>query len=185
MTRLRPETSLLLVVDLQERLMPAMEEGARARLGRSVDVLLEAARLLRVPTLATEQYPKGLGATAQPFAAQLEAIGVAPVSKLVFSAAEVPEIARAIAKLAPRAIVVVGVEAHVCVLQTVRDLVSRGHEVHVPHDGVASRSPLDREAALRAMERLGAWPTSSESVVFDWLHEASGDAFKAMSKKLR
>jgi nicotinamidase-related amidase len=185
MQRLAPASSLLLVVDVQERLVPAMEDAARTRMERGIGVLLEAAALLKVPTLASEQYPKGLGPTVPAVATMLARLGVTPAEKTIFSAAEVPSIARAIARRAPRAIVVVGMEAHVCVLQTVRDLVARGHTVHVPHDGVASRSGLDREAAMRAMERMGAWPTSSESIAFDWLGEATGEAFKAISKKVR
>ena len=185
MLRLDPATTVLLVVDVQERLIPALDVEACARMVRGVDVLLEAARLLSVATLATEQYPKGLGPTISSVQTSLSALGVAPTAKTIFSAAEVPDVSRVLARLAPRAIVVVGVEAHVCVFQTVRDLQARGFEVHVPHDAVASRKEADRLTALNLMARLGAYVTSSETVAFDWLREAQGDAFKAMSKKIR
>jgi nicotinamidase-related amidase len=181
MQRLDPQTTALLVIDIQERLAPAMEQGAFGRLVKATDLLLSAAKLLGAPTIATEQYPKGLGATID--AIQLG--DVARIAKTSFSAVDAPEVARFIAGRSPRAVVVVGVEAHVCVFQTVRDLAARGYEVHVPHDGVASRRDEDRTTALELMRRAGAVVTTSETIVFDWLQKAEGDAFKTLSKKMR
>jgi nicotinamidase-related amidase len=181
MQRLDPQTTALLVVDIQERLAPAMEQGAFGRLVKGTDLLLSAAKLLGAPTIATEQYPKGLGATID--AIQLG--DVPRIAKTAFSAVDAPEVARFIASRSPRAIVVVGVEAHVCVFQTVRDLAARGYEVHVPHDAVASRREEDRLTALDLMRHAGAIVTTSETVVFDWLQRAEGEVFKVLSKKMR
>jgi nicotinamidase-related amidase len=181
MQRLEPKTTALVVVDIQEKLAPAMEQGAFTRLVKSTDLLLTAAKLLGVPTIATEQYPKGLGRTID--AIQLG--DVPRVEKTAFSAIDAPEVARFVSSRSPRAVVVVGVETHVCVFQTVRDLAARGYEVHVPHDAVASRRDDDRRTGLELMQRAGAIVTASETVVFDWLQKAEGEAFKALSKKMR
>jgi nicotinamidase-related amidase len=185
MLRLEPKSTGLLVVDVQERLAPAMDQEAFARLVKAVDLLLSAAKLLEVPTIATEQYPKGLGATIPEIAAPLEALHAERVAKTAFCAVEPPEVTRWLGAVNPRALVVVGVESHVCVYQTVRELASRGFEVHVPHDAVASRRDDDKQIALDLMRRAGAVITTSETLVFDWLQKAEGDAFKALSKKMR
>jgi len=185
MQRLEPSTTALLVVDLQDRLAPAMEPVAFARAVKATDLLLSAAHMLGVATIATEQYPKGLGATIDALLGPLELVGAPRVAKTTFCAVEAPEVARFLSARSPRAVVVVGVEAHVCVFQTVRDLCARGYEVHVPHDAVASRRDDDRRAALALMRRAGAIVTTSETLVFDWLVRAEGEAFKALSKKMR
>lgn len=185
MQRLTPQTSALLVIDVQERLAPAMEPVAFARLVKSVDLLLTAAELLTVPTLATEQYPKGLGATIEALAKPLDSLHAERVAKIAFSALDAIEVTRFLGRVAPRAIVVVGVEAHVCVYQSVRELCARGLEVHVPHDAVASRRDDDKRVALDLMAAAGATITTSETIVFDWLQRAEGDAFKQLSKKMR
>jgi nicotinamidase-related amidase len=185
MQRLEPKSTVLLVVDIQERLAPAMDKEAFARLVRGTDLLLHAAALLGAPTIATEQYPKGLGATIDALQAGLERVRAERIAKTTFSALDAPEVSRWISRTAPRAVVVTGVEAHVCVFQTVRDLCARGYEVFVPYDAVASRREDDRKVALELMARAGAMITTCESVVFDWLQKAEGDAFKELSKKIR
>ncbi len=185
MQRLLPKATALLVVDIQERLAPAIDPSAFERLVKSTDLLLTAAQLLGVPTIATEQYPKGLGPTIEALRGPLDAVNAPRIDKTTFSALDHEAVSRWLVARAPRAVVVVGVEAHVCVFQTVRDLVARGLEVHVPHDAVGSRREADRLIALDLYRRAGAVVTTSESVVFDWLERAEGDAFKALSKKMR
>ena len=185
MDRLNPETSLLLVVDVQERLLAAMSEGARSRLLANAEVLLEAARLLGVKVVATEQYPKGLGHTAAPLAAKLGALGVTPISKLDFDAMGEPHVARAVHQAEARSVVLVGMEAHVCIFQTARELARRGYVTHVVADAVASRTEDNRDAGLRLCERAGAVVTVTETVVFDWLRRAGSDSFKQLSKLIR
>ena len=185
MERLVPETTVLLVVDVQERLAAAMPEPARARLVANAVVLLEAARHLGVRVVASEQYPKGLGPTVAPIAERLAACGAAPLPKLTFDACSDLAIARALADAAPRSVVVVGMEAHVCVFQTARELVKRGYAAHVVADAVASRTEENRALGLALAERAGAVVTGTETVVFDLLGRAGTDAFKAVSKLVK
>lgn len=185
MLALAPASSLLVVVDVQERLAPAMPAESLAEVVRAVTILGVAARELAVPTIATEQYPKGLGPTIGPVAITLAERGVTPLPKLAFSAMGEPAFAGAIARVAPRSVVVTGMEAHICVFQTVRDLRAAGFEVWVPWDGVASRRPRDRDVGLDLIARTGAHVTSAESIAFDWLGRAGGEAFRAVSKVVR
>jgi nicotinamidase-related amidase len=185
MDRLLPESSLLLVVDVQERLLGAMSELAQTRLLKNIDILLEAAKLLGVRVIASEQYPKGLGPTVRPVLEKLQALGVSPLAKLDFDALGDPSIARAVSQTHPRSVVVVGMETHVCVFQTARELARRGYATHVVGDAVASRTEDNREVGLRLSERAGATVTVTETVVFDWLKCAGTEAFKQLSKQIR
>jgi nicotinamidase-related amidase len=185
MQRLVPSKTLVAVIDIQERLAAAMPKERMADVARNVDVLLTAAQMLGAKVVATEQYPKGLGPTIEPIAGKLREVAASPIEKTAFSAAEVPEFNRRVAELAPAAVVLVGMEAHVCVYQTVRDLVGRGIEVHVPVDAIVSRHEDDRAAGVALCERAGAIPTTTETIVFDWLGRAGTDAFRAISKLVR
>ncbi len=183
LARLEPASTLLLVVDVQEKLAAAMPEDALARLVRNTCILLDAARLLGVRVVATEQYPKGLGKTLAPIA---EKLPHAPIEKLDFSALDEPHVAHAVnSPVRPRAVVVTGMEAHVCVFQSARDLASRGYVTYVVEDAVASRREENRLAGLALAERSGAIRTVTETVAFDWLRRAEGDAFKTISKLVR
>lgn len=184
---LNPSQTALLVVDVQEKLMPAMHAPHAARLLACLDVLLEAARLFRLPVFATEQYPQGLGATVTTVRARLAALDppVAPVEKTVFSAAAPAEVARGLAASGARSVVVTGVESHVCVFQTARELRRRGFHVHVPFDAVASRDPQCRATALELLARNGISVTTTETVVFDLLGDAKSEHFRALSKMVR
>ncbi len=185
MRRLVPSKSLVLLVDVQERLAAAMPPDRMAETTRMIGVLLASAELLGASVLATEQYPKGLGPTIEPLARKLHEIGAPRVEKTSFSALDVPEVTQRLVELAPLAVVVVGMEAHVCVYQTVRDLVARNVEVHVPVDAVVSRYEHDRLTGLALCERAGAVRTTTEAVVFDWLGRAGTDAFRSISKLVR
>jgi nicotinamidase-related amidase len=185
MERLLPESSLLLLVDVQERLLAAMSPEAQARVLKNADILLSAAKILGVRVVATEQYPKGLGATAAPLKAKLDELGAAPMAKMDFDACGDPAIARAVNAAQARSVVLVGMETHVCVFQTARELSRRGHATYVVRDAVASRTEENREAGLRLSERAGAIVTVTETVAFDWLKSAGTDAFKQISKLIR
>ena len=185
MQRLVPATTLVAVIDIQEGLAPAMAPDRMADVAKGVPLLLSAAKLLGAPVLATEQYPKGLKSTISPVRTKLDELGVTPFEKTAFSAAEIPEVQARLAQLSPSAIVVVGMETHVCVYQTVRDLRNRGFEVLVPVDAVASRRDADRAVGLALCERAGATTTSVETIVFDWLGRAGTDVFRAVSKLVR
>ena len=185
MERLVPASSLLLVVDLQERLAAAMPRDSLERIVKNANLLLEAAAILKVPVVASEQYPKGLGPTLAPIRQRLSKVGAVPIDKLSFAASAEPRIAREIARISPRAIIVAGMEAHVCVFQTVRELARRGHVVHVVADAVASRTEENRRAGLALTSNAGATVTVAEAVVFDWLERAGTEAFRAVSKLVR
>jgi nicotinamidase-related amidase len=118
-------------------------------------------------------------------ASRLLPLGVAPIEKMTFDACGEPSVASAIGSRAPSAIVMAGVEAHVCVFQTARTLVERGYAVHVLVDAVASRDEANRAAGIALCERAGAVSTVTEAVVFDWLERGGTDAFRAISKLVR
>jgi nicotinamidase-related amidase len=182
MTRLVPATSLLAVVDVHERLSAAMPGDALARTVKNVNVLLDAAKLLGVRVLATEQYPKGLGHTLPAIAERLQD---QPFDKLTFDACCEPRFADALAQANVRDVIVVGMEAHVCVFQTAREVARRGYRAIVVADAVCSRSEENRALGLRLASDVGAVVAPTETVVFDWLERAGSDAFKAISKLLR
>jgi nicotinamidase-related amidase len=185
MRRLNAKECAVLVVDVQERLAAAMPPSQMEELTRAATVLLEAASLLGARVLATEQYPAGLGPTIGPIAERLDRAGVTRIEKLDFSACDEPAFERAFAEKPARAVVVVGMEAHVCVFQTVRELAARGIEVYVPIDGVASRRADHRAAGLDLCRAAGATTTTMETIVFDWLKRAGTDEFKRLSKLIR
>jgi len=184
--RLRREDTSILFVDIQVRLAAAMPPEALDSALRAWVLLVEAAGRLRLPTAVSEQYPKGLGPTLPVLR---ESLGkLAPPArffeKLDFSAADQPILTQLLGQ-GRRSVIVVGMEAHVCVYQTARDLVTRGYQVHVPIDGVVSRRDLDYDAALRLYDRAGVVTTSTEAVVFDLLGRAEGEEFKALSRLIK
>jgi nicotinamidase-related amidase len=185
MQRLIPPTTALLVVDVQERLASAMPPDALAELHRAARILVEGARLLQVPVFFTEQYPKGLGATTSPLDVALAQASAARFEKLSFSAWAAAGFSAALRLSGASSVVLIGMEAHVCVYQTARDLVNAGYDVHVPLDGVASRRGDHRETGLALCERAGAVRTTSETVLFDWLGQAGSEVFKEIARLLR
>jgi nicotinamidase-related amidase len=185
MQRLDPSTSLLFIVDVQARLARAMATGAMERMLPNVLVLLEAASLLRVPVLATEHYSKGLGPTVDAIGDRLKVGGIEPVEKITFDACSEQRVAQLLVEHAPEAVVLAGLEAHICVFQTARELLRRGIAVCVVADAVASRTDENRALGLRLCERAGALLAPTESVVFDWLGRADTPEFKAIAKLLK
>ncbi len=185
MRRIEPSTSAVILIDVQEKLAAAMPAPQMDALTRAATVLIEAARRLGAAVIATEQYPAGLGRTVAPIAEKLAQAGAPVIHKMEFSACDALDFERAFNERAPRAAIVVGMEAHVCVFQTVRELAARGVAVHVPLDGVASRRDDHRLAGLDLCRAAGATITTAETVVFDWLRVAGTDDFKHLSKLIR
>jgi nicotinamidase-related amidase len=185
MRRIDPAESAVVIVDVQEKLAVAMPEAQITALIRAATVLIEAARLLGAEVIATEQYPQGLGKTIAPIAERLAEAGAPVIPKMEFSACDAAGFGQAWSKRAPRAAVVVGMESHVCVYQTVRELAARGVLVHVPLDGVASRRDDHRLAGLDLCRAAGATVTTMETVVFDWLRQAGTEPFRRLSKLIR
>ena len=171
----------LLVVDIQERLAPAMPADVLARVVRNTQVLIEAAHRLGLPIVVSQQYPKGLGTTIQPIEDALAGKQAHRFDKLEFSAA----IGDLYAKLARDQWIVCGMEAHVCVYQTARGLVDRGYAVHVAADAICSRTKQNWEIGCGLIERAGAIVTSTEVCVFDLLGCAGNEDFKALSKLIK
>jgi nicotinamidase-related amidase len=175
---LTTEDAVLLLVDLQERLMPVIydHEVVVARAAR----LAEAARLLDVPVGATEQNPAGLGPTVPPLAAYPQKV----VSKTAFSAVDAPDFSSLLPARAGQ-IIVAGCEAHVCVLQTVLGLLGAGHRVVLAADATGSRDPADRTAAIDRARQHGAEIVTSEMVLFEWLRDAQHPRFREVQKLLK
>jgi nicotinamidase-related amidase len=180
------DRAALLVVDIQERLAPAMPEPVLARLVRNTQILIDAARRFSLPIVVSQQYPKGLGNTIAPIE---DALAGAPnltrFDKVDFSAAACGEFAAVAPKLGRDQWIVTGMEAHVCVYQTARGLVDRGYQAHVVSDAVSSRTKANWRIGLDLAAAAGAIVTSTEVCVFDLLQRAGSDDFKALSKAIK
>jgi len=174
--------ALLLVIDVQERLANAMQPAPLAALKKNAEVLIRAARRLAMPVVATEQYPKGLGPTV---ASLRELLPVDPMTKMEFSCGASKPIAREILGTGRRQAIVVGMEAHVCVFQTVRDLLRGGFSVFVAQDAVISRTDENRAVGLALCEKAGATLTSTEAVLFDLLGVAGTPEFKELTALIK
>jgi nicotinamidase-related amidase len=174
--------ALLMVIDVQEKLSAAMPKAPFAELERNAAVLIRAARRLEIPVIATEQYPKGLGPTV---ASLRELLPQEPMSKMEFSCGASKPIARHVLGSGRKQVVVVGMEAHVCVFQTVRDLVDGGFSVFVAQDAVISRTEANRGVGLRLCEKAGATLTSTETVLFDLLGVAGTPEFKELTALIK
>ena len=174
-TQLSAADTALLVIDVQEKLVPKILDADA--LQRNAAFLIDAARLLRMPVLATEQYPKGLGPTV---ACLRERLPERP-DKVAFSCATVPSVVETLHREARPKVVLAGIETHVCVLGTALDLLALDFRVYVAVDAVGSRYRLDHDYALRRMEQAGAILTTSETVVFECVGGAGHPAFKGIS----
>jgi nicotinamidase-related amidase len=174
---------LLVVVDVQERLFNAMDAERRDDMVANVKILASAARRLDVPVLVTEQYPKGLGRTLPELRALLG--DTPPFEKTAFSCAGADGFMDRVRGLGADHVILTGIEAHVCVLLTALDLLTRGLRVSVVADAVCSRRPANLEIGLDQARQAGAVVTATETVVFQLLGSADSDAFRELSKLLR
>lgn len=170
----------LLVVDVQARLLPAMAEPEAVL--ASARILLAAAGELGLPVTVSEQYPAGLGPTVPELALPP---GTEVMAKTEFSCLRNPAIAERLARLDRPHLVVLGIEAHVCVLQTVVEAAAASFVPCVVADGIASRRRENRDLALARMQSAGAVVVSTEMAVFEWLGSASAPAFRTLSRLVR
>lgn len=171
--------SVVLVIDLQESYRGKLHrEEAVVAASRRV---IAAAALLAIPVIATEQYPKGLGPTRAEIAEVLPA-GCDRLEKTRFSALGAQGLAERLAELARPQVVVIGIETHVCVDQTVHDLLARRFQVHAVRDAITARFALEDEVGWQKMVGSGAVPTTSECALFEWLGDARAPDFKAIHK---
>jgi nicotinamidase-related amidase len=174
---------VLVVTDVQERLFGAMDAERRDEMVRNLKILLTAARRLGAPVVVTEQYPKGLGRTLPELRVLL---GEAPaIEKTAFSACGAAGFTEQLASHAAEPVILTGVEAHVCVLLTALDLLSKGYRVSIIADAVCSRRAATMDVGLAQARQAGAVITSTETVVFQLLGGADTEAFREISKLLR
>jgi len=179
--RLVRDRAGLVVVDLQERLLPAMHQPERV-VGEAVR-LLRGAAVLGLPVVATEQYPKGLGRTAPAVAAALAP--ATPFEKTAFSACGAKGLPAELENKKIKDVILCGIEAHVCVSQTCLDLLDRGLRVFVVTDAVSSRTPENLQVGLERMRDAGAVLVSTEMVLFELLGEAGTEEFKRILELVR
>jgi nicotinamidase-related amidase len=173
--KLQPDRTTLVVVDVQEGFRKAIPDFQQV--AKATATLIEGAGIIGVPVVLTEQYPKGLGETAPEVAEHLPE-GTEPLEKVVFSAADAEGF-----DLGGRdQALVCGIETHVCVNQTVLDLLDAGTEVQVAEDAVGSRTEENKRVGLHKMEQAGATLTSVETALFELLGRAGTDEFKAVQK---
>ena len=178
---LSAQDAALLIIDVQESFRKQLKD--LDLLTRNITILAEAAKILKVPVLITEQYPQGLGKTIAEISACLGEHRL--FDKTAFSCCQASGFMDELAQSGRKQVIVCGIEAHVCVLQSVRDALERGYQVQVPYDAVASRDPRARDVALELMARQGAVITTSESVVFELLGDARSEHFKALSARVK
>ncbi len=177
------EKSVLIVVDVQDGLLNAMDQRKVRNLIRNIKLLITFAKEMRIPIIVTEQYPKGLGNTTHEIKKELE--DILPIEKLAFSCCKVEAFNKELDSTKRKQIILSGIETHVCILQTGIDLLMNGYEVEVLADAVCSRRELDWKTGLRYLERKGAMISTTEIATFQLLKEAGTEEFRRLSKLFR
>jgi nicotinamidase-related amidase len=174
---LRPENTALVLIDIQGRLATLMHE--REALYRHLQILVRGARILQLPILWLEQYPKGLGPTIPEVADLLP--DQQPLAKMCFSACGLESFQQRLRQTARRQVLLAGIETHICVYQTARDLLQEGYCVEIVADATSSRTPENKKIGLEKMARAGAEITSVETCLFELLQRAGTAAFKEIT----
>lgn len=169
----------LVVVDIQEKLMPLIHGSKRVLLQSGL--LIDAAKILGVPTLVTEQYPKGLGPTVPELAEKLPTA----IDKLVFSCCGESRFVEALGRTGVEQVLLCGIEAHVCIQQTALELLANGYRVLVAADAVGSRTAMDRHWGLSRLMQSGVTVTTAESAVFEWTRQSGTPEFKQVSDRIK
>ena len=175
---LQANDSMVLLIDIQQKLAPAIYETKEVE--QAAAWVLQVALQLDIPLLATEHYPKGLGHTVPSLRELLPDDAV--LEKIYFSAYRELSIQQKLAGLGRRQIVVIGTESHVCVLQTVIDLLAAGYQVFVVAEAVGSRAPDNKQLALSRMQQAGCQIISKEMLAFEWLERGDHESFRQISK---
>lgn len=182
---LNREDALLLVVDVQERLVPAIHQELYPVASKNMKIMIEAAGTLGLPILLTEQYPKGLGRTVPELLAALEGKEYRLVEKITFSCGRDAGFLSALSSANRRQVVIVGMETHVCVYQTSVDLIRAGYSLFVLDDAVSSRFLHNYRSGIAALRDAGATVYSTETAVFQLLKVAATPEFKKVSALIR
>lgn len=172
--------SLLLIIDVQERLAPVMDSPRLVI--SNCSKLIGAAKRLNIPFLITEQYPKGLGPTMFDLR-QAAGEGTKYISKLHFSCAKEPEVMKEVEQSGRKQIIIAGAETHICLTQTAIELKNLGYEVFVVSNASSSRDPVQNVLGLQRMSKNGIDIVTTEMVLFEWLEQAGTEEFKEISKK--
>lgn len=175
------KNAALVVIDYQEKLLPKIHnaDGVSEQAVR----LIRFARELGIPILWTEQYPKGLGRTVDTIAAELQ--GISPVEKTAFGCLNEPQFARALEATGRKQLLLTGIEAHICVMQTALAAREKGYDVFIPKDAVGSRFEQECEAGLDRMQRAGVEVVTTEMALFEMLREAGTPEFKKVLPLLK
>jgi len=179
--RIRAGECAGLVIDIQERLFPVMYGGEE--LLNKIHLLLEGLEILDIPILVTEQYPAGLGATIDSLSTRLKEHRV--IEKISFSCCGESRFIGALKELGKNTLIICGIEAHVCVLQTAIDLIEKGITPVVVADCISSRTPEDKNVALERLRFEGAVITTSESILFELTRQAGTPQFKSISRLIK
>lgn len=182
MSPCRDGTSQLVLIDVQEKLCGVMPAEPLRDLLRNCAILLQAARLLDVPVIYTEQYPKGLGTTHAELNPWLD--GAGQVEKTCFSCCDESAFRNKLQNDRHQ-VILAGMETHICVLQTALQLQEMGRQVFVVEDAVISRNTGHKNNALARLRQAGVIVSNTESVVFEWLKVGTGDNFKKISRLIR
>ena len=175
--------AMVLVIDVQEKLTPLIRNHERVI--QSILEILDGARLFNLPVLATEQYPRGIGPTVSVIREALRERHADVIEKSTFSAWAEKNVHEAMLAIDRPQVVLVGIEAHVCVQQTALDLASRDYDVYVCADAIGSRGRNDYEFALARMRQSGVWVTTVESVLFELCGRCDALQFKAMIEVIK
>lgn len=175
------DNSVFVIIDAQEKLLSAMPAGVAERIVERIGVLLTSSNTLSVPVIVTEQYPQGLGLTAPALSEQL-IDGTAVIDKTAFSAAQDVRFNEQLKHMGRQQVILVGMETHICILQTAIDLQQQGYQVFVVEDAVSSRAKANQYNGLQRLRGAGAIVTNVESVIFEWLQDSSRPEFKTLAK---
>ncbi len=175
------DNSCLMIVDIQEKLSTVMPEKVINRLKSNANILLTAADRLDVPVITTMQYPKGLG-DVESFVKDKLNDKSKSFEKTSFSCLQANGLSEHLEKLNKKQIIMIGLESHICVLQSAIELTEIGYDVFVISDAIASRKLTSYETALTRLEQANIWLLNTESVLFEWLRDASHPEFKSLSK---
>lgn len=174
-------TSALLIIDMQEKLVKAA--NGSSEIVNNMKKLADTAKILNIPTIVTEQYPKGLGKTVETL--EINNNETITIEKTAFSALLESEFAEEIQSLNRKQIIIGGIETHICVLQTAADLISEGYEVYVVKDACVSRTSFNHETGLELLKQYGAKITSTEIVLFELLKTSKHPNFKEIQALIK
>ncbi|NLB53681.1 MAG: hydrolase [Syntrophomonadaceae bacterium] len=178
--RLEPQDTLIMIIDVQEKLMAAMKD--KERVYKNINLLLETGKQLDIPVLVTEQYPRGLGPTVHEVAEHLADYKY--MDKVTFSACN-EGLFDILKEFGRKTVLITGSETHICVFQTARDLTEAGYNVHLVKDAVCSRFDENYENGIQLMRESGAVITNAETVVFDLLKQSGTPQFKVISSLVK